>query len=183
MIRFVLENLFIGEERRQERKWLTRRDKEEKDTWQSFLNNRGNNRKEGGEAKQSNSSETLWHSTINLNWDDSFQSSILCTVTHCEKSLRSKIYCRLNFSIVRNKLRPTFQAQSLATLRIRFAKFQIVPGNLRNLRMPPHSVKQDTFTKTFFPLDFTCILAPGSGDISRLGPATEFCKSKILLFF
>ena len=42
---FLLKNLFIREERRQERKWLTRRDKEEKDTWQSFLNNRGNNRK------------------------------------------------------------------------------------------------------------------------------------------
>ena len=39
--------IYPGGERRQERKWLTRRDKEEKDTWQSFLNNRGNNRKEG----------------------------------------------------------------------------------------------------------------------------------------
>ena len=71
-----------------------------------------------------------------------------------KKSSVSKIDCCLNFSIVRIKLRQTFQAESLATLRIRFAKFQIVRGNLRNLRMPSNSVKQDIFKKNFFPLAF-----------------------------
>ena len=146
MRKFELENLFIRDERRQERKWLTRRDKEEKDTWQSFLNNRGNNRKEG--ERQNRATLLKLSETQPLNWIGTiYFNQAFSALSHtAKKSSVSKIDCRLNFSIVRLKLRQTFQAQSLATLRIRFAKFQIVRGNLR---MPSNSVNKILLQKLF----------------------------------